>query len=126
MLAVVGIGVVLAGFFQYNPDELAAMSTRGHKIATRVMMVSTLLGLPLTSRRLSGEERWSGYRRRLVPVGIAVLLGASFVLYVRSIPTYPTGWAGLAQRTLFAVVAGWLAFHAFTRYRLTRRDGSAP
>lgn len=126
LLALVGIGVILAGLFQYDPDNAAALSTRGHEISTRVMMISTLLGLPLTSWRLGRDERWPGYRHRLVPVGVAALLVVSFLLYLVSIPTYPAGWAGLGQRVLFAVITGWLAYHAFTLYRLTRSGTPAP
>lgn len=125
-LGVVGIGVISAGFFQYNPDNLSATSTVGHQIATRVMILSTLLGIPLTSWRLSRDERWSGYQHRLLPIGIAVVLVASFVTYMISIPTGPTGWAGLGQRILFAVITGWLAYHGFTLYRLTTSDTPAP
>jgi hypothetical protein len=126
LLAVVGIGVILAGFFQYNPDNLAAASTRGHQIATRVMIISTLLGLPLTTWRLNRDERWSGYRHRLLPVGVTVVLVASFVTYMISIPTGPTGWAGLGQRILFAVITGWIAYHGSTLYRLTQSGDPSP
>jgi hypothetical membrane protein len=126
LLAVVGIGVVLAGFFQYNPDNLAATSTRGHQIATRVMSIATLLGIPLTTWRLNRDERWSGYQHRFLPVGITVLLLVAFVTQMISIPTGPTGWAGLGQRIFFAVVTGWLAYYGFMLYRLTRSGSSAP
>ena len=118
LLAVVGLAIVLVGVFQYDPENLASASTRGHTIATRVMMVATLLGIPLTSWRLGRDERWPGYRHRLVPVGITGLLVAGFLASLVSIPTGPTGWAGLGQRTFFAVVTGWLAYHGLVLARL--------
>lgn len=126
LLAVAGIGVILAGVFQYNPDNLAAMSTRGHQIATRVMSIATLLGIPLTTWRLNRDERWTGYRHRFLPVGVTVFLLAAFVTHMISIPTGPTGCAGLGQRVFFAVVTGWLAYHGFQLYRLNRGGISAP
>lgn len=126
LLGVVGIGVILAGFFQYNPDNLAATSTQGHEIATRVMIISALLGIPLTSWRLTRDERWAGYHHRFLSVGITVLLVGSFITYIISVSTGPNGWAGLGQRVLFSVITGWLAYHGFTLYRLTRRGSPAP
>lgn len=125
VLAAVGGGIIGAGFFQYNPQELAALSTRGHEISTRVVLFSVLLGIPLTSWHLERDERWPGYHHRLLPVGVAVLLVASIVVYMGSIPTYPTGVAGLTQRIWFGVMTGWQAYYAFTLYRLSRSDGPA-
>lgn len=126
VLAAVGVGIIGAGFFQYNPENLAALSTRGHKISTRVVVFSALIGMPLTSWHLNRDERWPGYHHRLLPVGIAVLLVASFITYLTSVPTYPTGLAGLAQRVLFGVMTGWQAYYALTLYRQTRRGSRDP
>ena len=121
LLAGVGVGIILAGVFQHDPENLQGASTTGHRIATRVMMLSTLLGLPLTTWRLAREDRWSGYRRGWMAVGVAVLLVASLALNMIGAGTGPDGWAGLGQRIFFAVLSGWAAYHGVALYRRTRR-----
>ncbi|MEF8779816.1 MAG: hypothetical protein V5A46_03965 [Haloferacaceae archaeon] len=44
------------------------------------LMIATLLGIPLTSWRLSRDERWPGYWHRFAPIGITALLIA-FALF---------------------------------------------
>lgn len=127
LLVVFGGGVIMAGFFQYDPNNLQAATTQYHDLATEVTFPPAVLGIAMTSWGLKHDDGWSGYRNRFVPLGIALLAIASFVVFIVSVPTGTrgelgsVGWAGLGQRILLLVLTGWVAYHAFSLYRL--RDG---
>lgn len=116
-LVVFGTGVIVAGFFQFDPNNLQATTTQYHKLASIVTFPSAILAISITSWGLNHEDRWPTYRNRFVPLGIAILAIGSFVIFMMSIMT---PWEGLAQRLLLLVLTGWVVYHAYTLCTLTR------
>ncbi len=116
-LVVFGTGVIVAGFFQYDPNDLQAATTRYHVLASLVTFPSAILGISITSWGLNHEDRWPKHRNGFVPLGIAVLAIGSFAIFMMSVMT---PWEGLTQRLFLLVLTGWIAYHAYTLHTLTR------
>jgi hypothetical membrane protein len=131
LLVVFGGGVIMAGFFQYDPNNLQAATTQYHDLATEVAFPPAILGIAMTSWGLNHDDKWPNYRNRFVPLGIAILTIVSFVVFIVSVPTGTrgelgsVGWAGLGQRILLLVLTGWVAYHARSLYRLNSGDDPA-
>lgn len=117
LLVVFGTGVVVAGFFQYDPNDLQAATTQYHVLASLVTFPSAVLAISLTSWGLEHDDRWPRYRNRFVPLGIAILAIGLFVVFMTSITT---PWEGLTQRLFLLVLTGWVAYHAYALGKLTR------
>jgi len=118
LLVVFGTGVIVAGFFQFDPNNLQAATTRYHILASLVTFPSAVLAISITSWGLGHDDRWPTYWNRFVPLGIAILAIGLFVIFMMSISTR---WEGLTQRMFLLVLTGWVAYHAYTLQQLTRR-----
>lgn len=131
LLFVFGIGVIVAGYFQVDPNNLDAATSQYHDAASLITFPVAVLGVIITSWGLSHDDGWPGYRHRFVPLGIAVLAIGSFVILILGLTSAPrvegfrsVGWGGLGQRIFLLVLTGWLAYHGRSLYRLT--DGDDP
>lgn len=117
LLVVFGVGVIVAGFFQYNPNDLQATTTRYHNLASLVTFPTALLGISITSWGLNHDERWPTYPSRFVPLGIVILGIGVLAIFIMSIQTL---WEGLTQRLFLMVLTGWLAYHGYELWTLPR------
>lgn len=120
LLVVFGTGVIVAGFFQFDPNDLQAATTRYHNLAGLVAFPSAVLAISITSWGLSHDERWPDYRNRFVPLGIAILAVGGLIVFLLSTASGRDGWQGLGQRMFLLVLTGWVAYHAYTLRELTR------
>ncbi len=116
-LVVFGTGVIVAGFFQHNPNNLEATTTQYHILASLVSFPSAILGISLTSWGLNHDDRWPNYPNRFVPLGIAILAIGLFAVFMMSIQT---PWEGLTQRAFLLVLTGWLAYHGYKLWTLAQ------
>lgn len=117
LLVVFGTGVIVAGFFQYDPNNLQAATTQYHNLVSLVTFPSAVLAISITSWGLNHDDRWPKYRSRFVPLGIAILAVGLLAIFIMSIMT---PWEGLTQRMFLLVLTGWIAYHAYELYKLTR------
>lgn len=131
LLFVFGTGVIVAGFFQFDPNNLEATTSEYHDAASLLTFPVAVLGIAITSWGLSHDDGWPSYRHRFVPLGIALVTIGSFVVLILSLTSAPrvegfrsAGWGGLGQRFFLLVLTGWLAYHARSLYRLI--DGDEP
>lgn len=132
LLVVFGSGVIVAGFFQFDPNNLGAATTRYHDTVSLITFPVAVLGIAITSWGLSHDDGWPPYRHRFVPLGIALVAIGSFVILILALTSAPrvegfrsVGWGGLGQRIFLLVLTGWLAYHARELYRLTNGDDPA-
>jgi hypothetical protein len=116
-LVVFGIGVIVAGFFQYNPNNLQATTSQYHNLASLVTFPTAILGVSLTSWGINHDERWPSYPNRFVPLGIAILAVSLLVVFMMSIQS---PWEGLTQRLFLLVLTGWIAYHGYELWTLGR------
>lgn len=117
LLAVFGTGVILAGFFQFDPRNPQAVSTRYHITVSLVTFLSAIPAISITSWGLNHDPRWPNYRNRFVPLGIAMLAIGLLVVFMMSVMT---PLEGLTQRLFLLVLTGWVAYHAYRLRTLTR------
>lgn len=124
LLVVFGAGVIMGGFFQLDPNNLQATTTRYHETASLVAFPAAVLGISITSWGLNYEDRWPNYRNRFVPLGIAILAFGLMVWHITSVSSGSEGpaggLAGLNQRLFLLVLTGWVAYHAYKLRTLTR------
>lgn len=125
LLFLFGIGVILAGFFQFDLTNLQAATSRYHDTVSLLTFPVAVLGIAITSWGLSHDQGWPPYPHRFVPVGIALVAIGSFVILVLALTSghraeglRSAGWGGLGQRFFLLVLTGWLAYHARSLYKL--------
>jgi hypothetical protein len=107
---VFGTGVIVAGFFQYDPNNPRATTTQYHNLVSLVTFPTAILGISLTSWGLNHDERWPDYPNRFVSLGVALLAIGLLVVFVRIIQT---SWEGLSQRLFLLVLTAWLVYHGY-------------
>lgn len=117
LLVVFGTGVIVAGFFQYDPNNLQAATTQYHILASLVTFPSAILAISITSWGLHHDGRWSEYRNRFVPLGIAITAIGLFAIFMMNIMT---PWEGLTQRIFLLFLTGWVAYHGYKLRVLAR------
>lgn len=117
-----GSGVVVAGVFQFDPDNPQAMTTRYHILASLVTFQSAILPISMTSCGLAHDARWPDCPNRFVPPAIA---GLAVVLFVVFMLTVTTRWEGLTQRGFLLLLTGWVAYHDYELRELTRTAGGS-
>lgn len=129
LLFVFGAGVIVAGFFQFDPNNLEAATSEYHDAASLVTFPVAVLGVAITSWGLGHDNGWPAYRHRFVPLGIVLVAIGSFVILILALTSAPrverlrsAGWGGLGQRFFLLVLTGWLAHHARSLYRLPHGD----
>lgn len=120
LLVVFGTGVILGGYFQFDPNHLESMTTRYHMIISVFTFLSAILAISITSWGLNHDDQWPNYRNRFVPLGIAVLAIGSLAVY-REVAMTPL--EGIGQRLFLLVLTGWVAYHANELRTLTRGGG---
>lgn len=116
LLVVFGTGVIVAGFFQYDPNNFEAATTQYHNTASLVTFLAAIPAISITSLGLNPDARWPNYRNKFVPLGTAILAIAGFAIFLVSTGSGPNGWIVLCQRIFLLVLTGWLAYHAFSLY----------
>ena len=107
LLAMGGIGVVLAGVFPWKMVDGVPTETPPHVIGAITAFAATGLGFIALSRRLIADPRWRDLTTYTLCTGIAVLvlfITVGFFAIDDGAPLHP--WAGLLQRVLVAV---WFA-----------------
>jgi hypothetical membrane protein len=106
LLAVSGIGLVLAAAFPLREDALGrTFDPGGHVVAGVTFFLSSALGLIVLSRRLSRDPQWrnlAGYTVGAGAVALAAFVAMGVVVVPDDGPLHE--WAGLAQRALVLVV----------------------
>jgi hypothetical membrane protein len=117
LLVVFGTGVILGGYFQFDPNNLEAATTRTHITVSLVTFLSAIPAISITSWGLNHDTRWPNYRNKFLPFGIAILGIATFAILMMSVTT---PWQGLAQRLFLLVLTGWIGYHAYQIYSLAR------
>lgn len=122
LLAVFGTGVILGGFFQFDPNDLQATTTRYHITISLVTFLSAIPAISITSWGLNHDSRWPSYRNRFVPFGIAVLATGLLVVFMMSVTTLQEG---LTQRMFLLVLTGWIAYHSFKLHELVLGQGGS-
>lgn len=117
LIGVFGVGILGAGVFSPNLENMASMSSALHQVASFAAFFSALVGLPLTSWRLSRNEEWSVYHSKGVVIGITVFIVGAFAVFIISAPG--SWWVGIGQRTYAGALTAWVFYHSFKLHQLT-------
>jgi hypothetical membrane protein len=107
LLALGGIGIVLAGIFPWRMVDGVPTETPPHVVGAITTFAASGLGLVVFSRRMTADPRWSDLAAYTMSTGIVVLLlfvTVGFFAIDDGTPLHP--WAGLLQRILCTV---WFA-----------------
>lgn len=107
LLAMSGLGLVLAGVFPWHMVNGVPTETPAHVIGAVMTFASTGLGLVVFSRRMAADPRWRDLATYTMYAGIVVLvlfIVVGFFAIDEGTPLHE--WAGLLQRVLCAV---WFA-----------------
>jgi hypothetical membrane protein len=107
LLALGGIGVVVAGIFPWKMIDGVPTETPPHVAGAVLAFAATGLGLIVVSRRMVADPRWRDLAAYTRFTGIVVLLlfiAVGFFAIDAGTPLHP--WAGLLQRVLCTV---WFA-----------------
>lgn len=118
LLIVFGAGVILGGYFQFDPNNLEAATTRTHITVSLVTFLSAIPAISITSWGLNHDDQWPKYPNRFVPLGIAVLAIGLLIVFMMNVMT---PLEGLAQRLFLLFLTGWVAYHAYKLYELARK-----
>ena len=107
LLALGGIGILLAGIFPWRMVDGVPTETPPHVVGAITTFAATGLGLVMFSRRMGADPRWSDLAAYTMATGIVVLLlfvTVGFFAVDDGTPLH--AWAGLLQRILCTV---WFA-----------------
>ena len=121
LLAMGGVGVVLAGIFPWKMVDGIPTEPPSHVVGAIMAFAATGLGLVVLSRRMVADPRWRDLGPYTLWTGIAVLvlfIAVGFFAIEEGTPLHP--WAGLLQRVLCGVWFLCLIVLA-TRLRRLRR-----
>lgn len=121
LLGILGLGVIGSGVFPSNPADRASTTELLHGIASIVGFHAGLIGVPLTTWRLSGDRRWSAYGSRWVVLGVTAVVVGAFGLFLY-LGIGETGYHGVGQRLFVAVLTGWVVYHAATLLAAARAN----
>lgn len=116
LVGVFGVGILGAGVFSPNLENMASLSSALHQVASFAAFFSALVGLPLTSWRLSRTEGWSVYNSNWAVLGITVLIVGAFIVFITSAPD--SWWVGIGQRTYAGALTAWVFFHSLMLHHL--------
>ena len=78
------LGAIGSGVFPVDPAEGAQLTDQLHGIGVIVGFHAGLVGIPLTSWRLSGRDGWPGYRSRSAVLAITAGLVAAYAAFIYS------------------------------------------
>ena len=118
LLAMGGIGILVAGAFPWRIIDGVPTETPPHVVGAITAFVSTGLGLVRLSRRMSGDSGWRDLAPYTKVTGVAVLLlfvAVGFFALDNGSPLHP--WAGLLQRVLCLI---WFSCVIVLAFRLAR------
>lgn len=121
LLAMGGVGVVLAGVFPWTMVDGIPTEPPSHVVGAIMAFAATGLGLVVLSRRMVADPRWRDLGPYTLWTGIAMLvlfIAVGFFAIEEGTPLHP--WAGLLQRVLCGVWFVCLIVLA-TRLRRLRR-----
>jgi hypothetical membrane protein len=109
LLAIGGLGLVLAGLFPWKMVDGVPTETPSHVVGAITTFASTGLGLIVFSRRMSADSRWRHLATYTLCSGIAVLVLFVLVGFFAVDDGAPLhSWTGLLQRVLVAVWCVWV------------------
>jgi hypothetical membrane protein len=123
LLALSGVGLVIAGVFPWKAGEGDFVVPAGHLLGALLSFLGTGSGFIVVSRRMAADPRWRGVATYGLASGIAIvaLFVMTFVLVVP--PDAPLhSWGGLVQRVTLAV---WFPCTVVLALRLLRVDRTA-
>ena len=118
LLALGGIGLVVAGLFPWRLTEGAFIVPAGHVVGAVLSFLSTAGGFVVVSWRMAGDPASHRLSVYVFATGIAIIaLFLIFGIYVRppNAPLHP--WLGLVQRVTVAV---WFVCTLVLAIRLLR------
>lgn len=105
LLAMGGVGVLVAGAFSWKMVDGVPTETPPHVVGAITSFVATGLGFVRLSRRMAGDSGWCDLASYTKASGLAVLLlfvAVGFFAVNDGAPLH--AWAGLLQRVLCAVL----------------------
>lgn len=105
LLALGGVGVLLAGIFPWKMVDGVPTETAPHVASAITAFVATGVGFVVVSRRMSTDPRWRDLASYTMYSGMAVLVlfvAVGFFAVDNGAPLHL--WAGLLQRILCAVL----------------------
>ena len=123
LLAMGGLGIVLAGIFPWQMVDRVPTETPPHVVGAMMAFAATGFGLVVFSRRMVADRHWRDLARYTLYTGIVVLVlfvTVGFFAIDDGAPLH--SWAGLLQRVLVAV---WFACTIVLAVRL-RSVGGGP
>jgi hypothetical membrane protein len=126
LLAVSGIGVILAGVFPWRREGGELIESAAHVVAAFCVFLGAGLGLIAMSWRMAADPRWHGLVKYTRACGIAVLalfVTVGFFAVDDGAPLHP--WAGLVQRLLLAVWLPCIMVLSSRLLRMANTSGSA-
>lgn len=126
ILAVNGLGLVVAGIFPMRQDTAGATydPLGVHTVNGAIFFLTIGIGLVVLSRWLAADPRWRDLAGYVLASGIVVLVLVVAVIVLARPPSavlHP--WFGLAQR---AVLAIWMVCVVVLALRLRSRAGREP
>ena len=104
LLAIGGLGVLLAGVFPWVMIDGVPTETPAHVVGAVMAFAASGLGLVVFSRRMAADSKWRDLATYTLLTGIAVLalfVAVGFFAIDDGTPLHP--WAGLLQRILCAI-----------------------
>ena len=122
LLAMSGVGILVAGAFSWKMVEGVPEESPPHVVGAVTAFLSTALGLVRLARRMNGDSRWRDLASYTKATGVAVLLlfiAVGFFGVDKSAPLHP--WAGLLQRVLCLI---WFTCVVVLALRLIRTAGT--
>ena len=136
LLAVVGVGLIIAGLFVTDPafgyppgtpDGPTLHPTLHGNIHFFIGGLAFFSGLPAScfvfARRFAGNPQWKGWAASSVAVGVLML--AFFVAYAIVAASVPGSPGGLLERTSSVIGMLWMALFAFRLLSRMRTSVSA-
>jgi hypothetical protein len=109
LVAIYGAGAILVAIFPAEridtPADMWAQSTLGtiHSFVSLISFLSVIAGMVILAWTFGKDGRWQS----LLP-GAAILATAAVSLLMAQITAQQGPWAGLMQRALVTVIAGWI------------------
>ncbi|HMQ52364.1 MAG TPA: DUF998 domain-containing protein [Anaerolineae bacterium] len=108
LVAIYGVGAILVAIFptdRIDTVDLSAQSTTGtiHSLVSLISFLSVIAGMIILAWTFGRAGRW----RSLLPWA-AIFATAAVSLIMAQITAQQGPWAGLMQRALVTVIAGWI------------------
>lgn len=115
LVAILGIGVVLAGVFPEDPASPGSMTDSLHTLVSMIAFLGGIFGVSLLSRRFAADDRWPTVRYEAI--GTVLVVFVSFVVAVGNV-IVETSVIGITQRLFLGVLTLWVVGQSIRLYRL--------